>query len=317
MSVISTIKKLASPSNLHKLSHVAPVIPDFVQIELKVNRATEEIFGYDIISGKILSISELREQATNGNPHAQCAMGDYYANEGEAFNPQNAFKWYEKAAQQDHAKAQGFTASFCLSGLGTKKDNQRAEYWAKKSAQQNSPTGMQALAHCYIRKDDYASAIFWLERADAAGHPDAKEFIEIVKQLQGKQNVTGKSDSVSHNEHDTVMPNNSKNTSVISFEKVQNMLQTIHRDRPEAFASSFMFKSIAADILRNDHGSRKIIRWLDIAMFELNALSLLKESYINHDNFAMTNLINGLISEGASKEIAKEVIGYLAIVAEL
>jgi len=63
MGVMSTIKKLASPSNLHKLSHVAPEIPDYVQIELKVNRATEEVFGYEIISGKILSISELRKQA--------------------------------------------------------------------------------------------------------------------------------------------------------------------------------------------------------------------------------------------------------------
>jgi len=186
MSTLSTIKKITSPPNLHKLSHDAPEIPDYVQIELKVNRATGEIFGYDIILGKVLSVSELHNQATNGNPHAQCAMGDYYSSEGEKFNPQSAFMWYEKAAIQGHAKAQGFVASFCVSGLGTIKDAEKAEYWAEKSAQQGSPTGMQVLAHCFIRKDDYVSAIYWLKKADAAGHPGAKEMLEIVQQLQNR-----------------------------------------------------------------------------------------------------------------------------------
>jgi len=88
------------------------------------------------------------------------------------------------------------------------------------------------------------------------------------------------------------------------------MLQTIHNNYPDALNSSDMFKSIASDILCNDAGGGAIISWLDIALFELNALQQFKACDANYDNSAISNLTNELVGEGASIDTTKEVIGY-------
>ena len=294
---MTTPTNIISQSKLFEISTGCGDAVDFVQIIIKLDRTNDELFGYDIVTGCRYSIKELEQLANNGNIHAQCAMGDYHSSEGESFNPRKAGKWYEKAAVQGHAKAQGLFAGFCISGLGVKKDIKNAEFWAKKSAGQNSPTGMSIMSHYCLVKDDYSGAVCWLEKAIEYGYPDAESLLEELKKLQ-KLHL---GDSIHEwKEHRPEIG-----------EEIIHMLQTMRRDYPEAFSCPHTFNALASDLLRNDYGCRGIVRWLGVLLFELNALPMLKDSRDNSDIFTEPQLVDKLISEGASREIAKEAISYL------
>ena len=326
-------KSIVFPSRILEAELGGGDLADYVRIEIKSDRNAKSLFGYDSTIGQNYSIEEIETMAKNSDIHAQCAMGDYYSSEGKSFDPKMAMMWYEKAAMQGHAKAQGFFAGYCINGLGAEKDLEKAEFWAHKSAAQGSPTGMFVMSHCCIVKDDYINAVYWLEKADELGHPDVKPLLEMIRELK-RQNVREEKepsgdlpfkhekDSYSEN---TNFEDNDFNPETTEdffheannrFEKVFGMLQTIQRKYPKALLSSSTFKALASDLLRNDYDCKGIIRWLDISLFELNALPLLKDGIMSNNNFIRNNLINRLKKEGATAEMAKEVIAYLAVLVE-
>jgi len=174
------------------------------------------------------------------------------------------------------------------------------------------------LSHCYLKEDDYASAVYWLEKAAELGYPDTGPMLEAMRLLQrrsGQPKYVEDSTCIKQGHQ----PEPDEDTFVVDnghSEKIICMLQTMHRDYPQAFLCSRTFKALASDLLRNDYECRGIIRWLSVSLFELNALALLIESRAGNDIFTKHNLIDRLISEGATREMARDAITYINFVAE-
>jgi hypothetical protein len=100
------------------------------------------------------------------------------------------------------------------------------------------------------------------------------------------------------------------------MDSITNALTTIKNNNPQAFTDPRTFKSMMNDLLKNDSEYRAIIRWLDISLTELDAYELLKRDYENNEAFMFHNLVESLIKvEGAPESVARDVIGYWAVLA--
>ena len=161
-------------------------------IVMKIDRHSGKLFGYDENSGREYSIAELEQIANTGDPAAQCAMGDYYNSEDrpDLQNFKKAFEWYDKAAKQNYARAQWNLGNIYGVGAGVvEKDFNKAMSWFEKSANQGYLEAMFNLGQVFLMNDDHANALFWLEKADKLGHPQAKDILEmatILRRFQGK-----------------------------------------------------------------------------------------------------------------------------------
>lgn len=92
----------------------------------------------------------ITRSAAVGQPQAQCAMGDRYAQgSGVAQNWFEACRWYDMAAQQGDAAAQCALAACYAAGKGVKKDKAHAFIWFEKAAAQNLPQAQWNLGELY------------------------------------------------------------------------------------------------------------------------------------------------------------------------
>jgi len=73
------------------------------------------------------TINKLREQAEQGNPQAQYALGGaYYNGTGVARNPTEGAKWLLKSAEQGYAPAQCDLGAMYEKGIGVEQSYQNA-----------------------------------------------------------------------------------------------------------------------------------------------------------------------------------------------
>ena len=124
-------------------------------------------------------------KALAGDPEAQCAIADLYADDSRAelFNVAKAVAWYEKAAEQGHAKAQWILGTSYAQGMGVDKDPAKAEHWLIKSAQSGDTEGQYMLGGYYFMKPDIMKAAYWLEKASDQGHGEARIMLQAVNLL--------------------------------------------------------------------------------------------------------------------------------------
>jgi len=97
--------------------------------------------------------------------------------------------------------------------------------------------------------------------------------------------------------------------------EILNILQVLNEKHVSVFDDSRQFTAMMKDLTKNDREHSAIIRWLGIALSELDAFSKLKNDFNNNHDFARYSIASGLIAEGASEETAKSVVGYLAVLA--
>ena len=126
------------------------------------------------------------------NSFAQTAEGQKKAeNEGDAnalFNSGMSFyqkqdyaeavKWYQKSAEQGHAKAQFRLGGCYYYGLGVKKNVVEAVKWYRKSAEQENAKAQSSLGFCYYHgygvSRDYAEAAKWYQKSAKQGDAGAQ-----------------------------------------------------------------------------------------------------------------------------------------------
>ena len=133
-----------------------------------------------LATGATQNDRQLLLQAVKGCADAQCALGDIYADEyNPNFDPMIAMKWYQKAAEGGHSKAQWLVGAGYLNGVGVEQDNDKAEYWLMKSAVQDFADGQYGLAGYYFAKQDYEHAAKFLKKAANQGHTDAITMLEM------------------------------------------------------------------------------------------------------------------------------------------
>ena len=118
-------------------------------------------------------IEDLTEAAKQGVAEAQSALGKCC--EDGAFgadrSPQEAAKWYERAAQGGDVVAQNNLGCLYVSGDGVPQNFQLARHWLATAASQGYAPAQGNLGYCYfwgLPDQDINSAITWLSRAAGA-----------------------------------------------------------------------------------------------------------------------------------------------------
>ena len=96
-----------------------------------------------------------------------------------------AVKWYRKAAEQNHAKAQ-YNLGVCYAhGEGVAKDQVEAAKWYRKAAEQNFAPAQFNLNVCYYNGEgvakDWVEAYKWLLLVARQGDEDAKKSVTVLE----------------------------------------------------------------------------------------------------------------------------------------
>ena len=126
-------------------------------------------------------IAELKKKAEMGDADAQERLGTWYASDGDEDvlsappNIQEAVKWWFKAANQGHVKAQHRLGFIYATGLGVKKDPLEAAIWYRKAAEQGFAPSQSALGSMYstgegVPLDKPEAVKWWLKAAEQGAH---------------------------------------------------------------------------------------------------------------------------------------------------
>jgi hypothetical protein len=92
-------------------------------------------------------------------------------------NPENAFHWYQIAAECGNEDAMFFLANKYRTGEGTEKNSEKAFHWYQKAAEKNHINAMFNLANLYYNgkgtEKNFEKAFHWCQKAAEKGHIDA------------------------------------------------------------------------------------------------------------------------------------------------
>ena len=127
--------------------------------------------------GYYLTALELaRPRAEQGDAAAQTLMAEIYARGlGVARDPQEAAKWYARAAEGGDPNAQMQYALLLLGSEFVDEDRERAFELMRSAARAGKPLAQFNLAQMMMERGDPArEAVDWYERAAEAGLPDAQ-----------------------------------------------------------------------------------------------------------------------------------------------
>ena len=130
--------------------------------------------------------------ARNGNRDAEFLMGSFYKKgfPNLELNPNLAFNWFLKAAQQEHLKATNEVGYSYFYGEGVEKDKEQAIYWLKKAANQGFHVAMYNLGVLFFKSKDKEQAIYWLKKAIQKGNKQARELLQAINQNKVKSTLT-------------------------------------------------------------------------------------------------------------------------------
>jgi uncharacterized protein len=79
-------------------------------------------------------LQAVRTRAENGDPEAQFELGLAFASSGDRFDSSEAARWYLKAAEQSHVRAQYNLGLMYLKGQGVARDKALSRLWMSKAA---------------------------------------------------------------------------------------------------------------------------------------------------------------------------------------
>ena len=124
--------------------------------------------------------AELRAKAEKGDVQSQVELGEvfFHGVAGLTKDAKEAVKWFQKAAEQNNARAQ-FNLGCCYDrGQGVAKDEKEAAKWFRKAAEQNFARAQLNLGWCYdwgqgVTKDA-KEAVTWYRRAAEQNHAGAQ-----------------------------------------------------------------------------------------------------------------------------------------------
>ncbi|PKA57790.1 F-box protein [Apostasia shenzhenica] len=112
-----------------------------------------------------------------GHPAGQCNLGIYYL-EAKPPCPDEALKWFYKAAKLGNARAQ-YSLALCLhKGRGVKRNSSEAAKWYLRAAEGGNVRAMYNTFLCYSTGEGFSrnlrKASLWLKRAADSGHRKAQ-----------------------------------------------------------------------------------------------------------------------------------------------
>lgn len=106
-------------------------------------------------------------EAEEGEPNAQCLMGELYlyGGEGKKKDKESAFMWFAKSARQKHPKATFYLGQYAQNGWNGPEDPEQAKLLYTRAAEFGDPGGMLYAANMYLENGDSAKAGEYFEKA--------------------------------------------------------------------------------------------------------------------------------------------------------
>jgi hypothetical protein len=96
-------------------------------------------------------------------------------------------------------------------------------------------------------------------------------------------------------------------------QEIIKILKLIKDENPQMFLNPKQIVSMLKDLTKNNTSYNAVIRWLGISLSDYNAFTMIENDYKNNHDFSRHMIIKNLINEGVSEELAKEVVGYWAV----
>ncbi len=167
---------------------------EFVAKCLPANRKTSWPQDKEILTSE--DVGQLITAAELGNDQAQTALGLLYASDKE-INPlrsssdkwESAYKWFNRAAQQNNITAQTHAGICLLEWKGTARDPEKAVALLRGSAAQGDALAKHHLGQCYAQgigvKQDSQEAQKLLSQAASKGISGSKEALGNITKEQG------------------------------------------------------------------------------------------------------------------------------------
>jgi len=125
-------------------------------------------------------------KAEAGDTRAQYEVGNMYLKgRGTVINPEEAYKWFSKAADKGYMKAEYKMGMLYLKGTGVKKNTRTAYSWMSKAADKGYGPAQFQLGKMYDTgqgaSQNKGRALEWYRKAEASGYSPA---IAAIKDVQ-------------------------------------------------------------------------------------------------------------------------------------
>ena len=134
-----------------------------------------------------------------------------YNGKGIAQNYTEAFKWYQKAAEQGDADAQCNLGRCYEYGNGIDQNYTEAVKWYKKAAEQGYARAQCNLGYCYYHEKgitkNYTEAVKWYQKAAKQGYARAQNNLGLCYELgNSRESATPRISSTSRSTLSTTAP---------------------------------------------------------------------------------------------------------------
>ncbi len=111
----------------------------------------------------------------------------YYGENGVQQNHTEAVKWYQKAAEQGHARAQYLLGICYWHGYGVEKSLEESVKWYQKAAEGGDEDAQYELGRCYaygwVVQQNHTEALKWYQKAAEQGNSFAQEEYDCLKNI--------------------------------------------------------------------------------------------------------------------------------------
>lgn len=124
-----------------------------------------------------------QECSPEAEEHWRLGMA-YYNGDGVEQDDDQAFYWFQKAAEQGHPEAQNMLGDCYNFGLFLKvnEDENQAFFWYQKAAEQGNSNSQCNLGYCYANgtgvEQDHKQAVYWFKKAAEQGDEDAINWLK-------------------------------------------------------------------------------------------------------------------------------------------
>lgn len=146
------------------------------------------LYGYGELRNDTLALRYFMESANKGFLPAQLLLANYSLNKGE---PEEAFKWFKKAAEADDTIANMYCAAAYLYGYGVKKSPEAAKKYYIAAAKNGNAIAQYTLAEHFLESrqaQNKKMGVIWLTKAAEQGNFNAQ--IKLAELYVNGQGVT-------------------------------------------------------------------------------------------------------------------------------
>jgi TPR repeat protein len=145
-------------------------------------------YGRGVPKSYELAVEWYTKASEQGYASAQCNLGCCYFNgKGVSQSYELAIEWYRKAAEQGNQTAQYILGLIYGEGKGVPQNYELSVEWHTKAAIQGYKNAQIELFKLYGKKNDFQSAIMWLEKAAEHDDIDAS-YLNFIGQFYEKKN---------------------------------------------------------------------------------------------------------------------------------